>query len=62
MENKPFSEAAGNWLKGALVRAYTAQRDHFLELYARKAPARSRPVNEEGDAIRREPRPRSIER
>ncbi len=48
MENdRPFSEMAGNRLKGALVRAYTAQRDHFLELYARSGHSpRSRPVDE----------------
>lgn len=63
MENgETLSGTAGNWLKGALVRAYTAQRDHFLELHARKELSRGRPADKEGDADRRASRPRSTER
>lgn len=60
---RPFSETAGNWLKGALVRAYTAQRDHFLELHARSGAAfpRRRPADE-GETGREEAQPQSPER
>jgi|GEM_PF-2673773 len=60
MENgkRAFSEEAGNWLKGTLVRAYTAQWEHFLELHARRGgglpqggPGKKRPVAPETAAV-----------
>ncbi len=63
MENgRPLSEMTGNWLKGVLVRAYVAQRDHFLELHARssKAFSHNRPVDKEETG--RQESPRSTDR
>ncbi|MGB9722374.1 MAG: hypothetical protein ACP5OO_05080 [Chloroflexia bacterium] len=44
-DKRSSEERTGHWLKGTWVRFYTAQRDHFLELHARREEAvrRSRP-------------------